>query len=255
VDSVPACRLAPAEAKDEAIGMRKKPTIAILSLFLGLSLCVPQAAAQARDLQYFLPSAEGPLAISPFAADGVSGATQAAPSAGGGTFLGFPDKASFHRFSGWMSGGLLLAAGIVGGIHILDMMTESHAGRGGLDDFDPATCGPILQGIYHSDTEQALRWIHVGLLAGGEVFYLANAVTGVGFMGELPPGWSARKIHRYAFYAHCALMVSEAVVGFFLSDALARSDHEAIQVLGATHAAIGIAIPVVIISAGAIMGR
>jgi len=235
--------------------MSEKPIAALLSLILGLSLCVPPMAAQARDLGYFLPSLEAPLAISPYAADGVSGATQAAPSPGGGTFLGFSDKASFHRFSGWMSGGLLLAAGLVGGIHFIDMMTESHAGRGNLEDFDPVTCGPILQGIYGSDTEQALRWIHVGLLAGGEAFYLANAITGVGFMGELPPGWSARKIHRYAFYTHCTLMVSEAVVGFFLSDALERSDHEAIQVLGATHAAIGLAIPIVIISAGAIMDR
>ena len=242
-------------AKNEAKGMRNKPAAAFLSLFLGLSLSVPPMAAQARDLRYFLSPAEAPLAISPYAADGVSGATQASPAPAGRTFLGFPDKVSFHKFSGWMSGSLLLAAGLVGGIHILDMMTESHAGRGGLEDFDPATCGPILQGIYGSSTEQALRWIHVGLLAGGEVFYLANAVTGVSFMGELPPGWSAKKLHRYAFYAHCALMVSEAVVGFFLSDALERSDHEAIQVLGATHAAIGLAIPVVIISAGAIMGR
>lgn len=226
-----------------------------LLLALVLSFCVMPGAAQGRELSYFLPVSEAPLAISPYAADGVSGATQAAPPTGSGTFLGFPDKASFHRFSGWMSGGLLLAAGIIGGIHIIDMMTESHAQRGSLDEFDPATCGPILQDIYGSGTEQALRWIHVGLLAGGEVFYLANAVTGVSFMGELPPGWSARKLHRYAFYAHCALMVSEAVVGFFLSDALERSDHEAIQVLGATHAAIGIAIPVIIISAGAIMDR
>jgi hypothetical protein len=233
-------------------------TTAFLVAFMAVAFLTP-SAAQSRDLGYFLPASPASLGISAFAADGVSQATTAdappdLPPVGSAGFLGFPSKTAFHRFSGWASGGVLLAAGIVGGIHILDMMDQSHAQRGSLDDFNLATCGPILQGIYSSSTEQTLRWAHVGLLSTGEIFYLANAITGTGFMGNLEPGWNPPRIHRYAFFVHAGLMVAEAVLGFFLTDALQRSDHEAIQALGAAHATIGIVIPVVILSAGAVMG-
>lgn len=188
-------------------------------------------------------------------ADSVSSATTSpdAPK----PFLGFESKEAFHRFSGWAAGGTLLAAGIVGAVHAYDMMSAAHAYRDslGIEEFDPAVCPAEIATVYHDPTEQALRWTHIGLLAVGESFYLANAITGVSFIGPLPPGWSAAKIHRYAFFLHAGLMAAEGVMGYFSSDALQRGDHGTFHVLLAVHAGVGIAIPVVILAAGAIMSK
>jgi hypothetical protein len=180
----------------------------------------------------------------------------AAPRASAG-FLGFDSKESFHRFSGWASGGLLLAAGVVGAAHAYGMMSTAHDWRDAnypyLDEFSPLYCPPEVARVYGDPAQQALRWTHVGLLAAGESFYLANALTGTSFMGRLGPGWSKAKIHRYAFFVHAGLMASEAVMGYFSSGALSRGEHETFRALLTAHAAVGIAIPVVILGAGAIM--
>jgi hypothetical protein len=208
-------------------------------------------------------SAQGtPLPVTNFsgagtigAADGVdatSSATQAPPS----RFLGFKDKESFHRFSGWMSGGFLLASGLVGAVHAYGMMDAAHAYRdqqGIEDEFNSALCLAEIEKVYNDPTQQALRWTHVGLLAAGESFYLANAITGSSFIGPLPPGWTKAKIHRYAFFVHAGLMVGEGILGFLSSDALQRGDHEAFTGLLVAHAGLGIAIPLVIIGSGAVM--
>ncbi len=183
-----------------------------------------------------------------------SGAAAAAPLPAA-RFLGFASKESFHRFSGWASGGILLAAGAVGAVHALDMMTRAHDYRDAhnIDEFDPTLCPPEIAYVYNDPGEQALRWTHVGLLAAGESFYLANAFTGTSFMGRLGPGWTKAKIHRYAFFVHAGLMASEAVMGFFSSQALNAGNHELFHNLLIVHAGVGIAIPVVILGAGAIM--
>jgi hypothetical protein len=189
------------------------------------------------------------------AADSTSAATAPLPST---RFLGFKSKESFHRFSGWASGGILLAAGVVGAVHAYDLMSTAHAYRdtfpeGSLNDGNSQICKDEIASVWGSSTEQALRWTHVGLLAAGESFYLANAFTGASFMGKLGPGWSKAKIHRYAFFVHAGLMVAEGVMGYFSSDALSRGDHETFHSLLVAHAAVGITIPVVILGAGAIM--
>ena len=197
------------------------------------------------------------LALALLSEDGNADPSLGLPEAQPATFLGFPDKLAFHRFSGWAGGASLLAAGLAGGAHFLDLMNRAHRYRDahGIEEFDPQVCPGEIEYVWASSSGQALRWTHVGLLALGEVFYTANAVTGTSFMGPLGEGWSAAKIHRYAFFAHCGLMACEAVLGFFMTDALERGDHEAIQILGASHAAIGIVIPVIILGAGAIMDR
>jgi len=173
------------------------------------------------------------------------------------SFLGFKSKEDFHRFSGWMSGGVLLAAAGVGTWHLVDMMAAAHAWRDAhypnMDSFDPAICPAEVAAVYDSPNEQALRWTHVGLLAAGETFYLANAFTGTSFMGKLGPGWSKARIHRYAFFVHAGLMATEGVLGFLSSDALSRGDHDAFTKLLVAHAGIGIAIPMIILGAGTIM--
>ena len=180
------------------------------------------------------------------------GRDAASPSA---RFLGFANKEDFHRFSGWASGGVLLAAGIVGAVHAYDMMSRAHDYRDSLhiEEFDPTRCPPEIAYVYGDPTQVALHWTHVGLLAAGESFYIANALTGTSFMGKLGPGWSKAKIHRYAFFVHAGLMVSEAAMGYFSSEALSRGDHGTFHVLLAVHAGVGLAIPAVILGAGAIM--
>jgi len=189
------------------------------------------------------------------AADGVdatSSATQAPPS----RFLGFKDKESFHRFSGWMSGGLLLASGVAGAAHAYGMMEAAHAYRDSIgleDEFDTVLCRAEIEKVYSDPTQQALRWTHVGLLAAGESFYFANAITGSSFIGPLPPGWTKAKIHRYAFFVHAGMMVSQGILGILSTDALQRGHHEAFTGLLVAHASLGVAIPLVVFGAGAVM--
>ncbi len=192
--------------------------------------------------------------LDPATPDAVSAATGQDQ---GGRFLGFLSKTAFHKFAGWTSGGLLLAAGVVGGIRAYDLMNSGHEYRDTLgiteEDQIGAQCTGEISSLWGDSAGQALRWTHVGLLAAGESLYLANAVTGVGFMEPLEPGLSSRKIHRYAFFGHAFLMAAEATLGFFTTDALRRGDHEAVTKLGVAHAGVGFAIPVLILGAGAVI--
>jgi hypothetical protein len=230
--------------------------VAALLLFAGTAAC------QGTPIPTSLASADASGGQGP--GDAVSGATQsvdagssATPSGSSGRFLGFRDKESFHRFSGWMSGGVLLAAGVVGAVHAFSMMSEAHQWRDDHDihQFGSPECTNEIEHVWNEPGEQALRWTHVGLLAVGETFYFANAFTGLSFMGPLPPGWSKAKIHRYAFFAHAALMATECVLGFMTSDALRRGDHGEMMGLLEAHTAIGFAIPVIILGSGAIMSN
>jgi hypothetical protein len=225
----------------------KMKTIAAFVFFLSLCLA-PGLAAQGTPipLTYLAEEAEG----------GADAVASASPKAEGPRrFFGFESEESFHRFSGWASGGILLAAGVVGAVHAYDMMSKAHDWRDahGIDEFNSDLCPEEIAAVYNDPTEKALRWTHVGLLVAGESFYFANAFTGAKFMAPLGPGWSKAKIHRYAFFVHAGLMVAEGVLGFLSTDALQRGDHEAFTGLLAAHAGIGLAIPVVIIGAGVVM--
>jgi hypothetical protein len=242
---------------DPAVIVPGKPQESPAWLALSQDIMPPTGPLSAEDkdliLAWIQAGAPRPsTAAGPSATAGPAGsaAVPAAP-----TFLGFKSKEGFHRFSGWASGGLLLAAGVVGAVHAYDMWSTAHAYRDslGIDEFDPTRCPPEISKVYNSPTEQALRWTHIGLLAAGGSFYIANAVTGTSFMGRLGPGWTKAKIHRYAFFTHAALMASEAVMGYFSSQALSSGDHETFSNLLVAHAGVGIAIPVVILGAGTLM--
>jgi hypothetical protein len=189
------------------------------------------------------------------APEGADSGSSATPSGSSERFLGFRSKEAFHRFAGWTSGGLLLAAGVVGGIHTIQMMNKAHDWRDehGIEEYDTGACVDEIQSVWNDSGQQALRWTHVGLLAAGETFYLADALTGASFWHPLPPGWSKAKIHRYAFFVHAGLMLTEGVLGFLTTDALKNGDHERMIGLLTAHAAIGITIPVVILGAGVVM--
>jgi len=194
------------------------------------------------------PGSEGPV-------DATSGATSV--EKGTGSFLGFPSKAAYHRAAGWASAGLLLAAGAVGAVRAYDLISAGHEYRDAMgidEDTMGSVCSDEISSLWSAD--QALRWAHVGLLVAGESIYLGNAITGMAMRTPGGTGAPTRSdLHRYAFYAHAGLMAAEMVLGFFTTDALSRGDHELVSSLGVAHAAVGFAIPVLIIGSGVVIGR
>jgi len=166
------------------------------------------------------------------------------------SILDFPGKVEYHMTAGWVSTGLLFAAGAVGAARALDLMARGHKIRNtlGIDEEDDPAIAGALADLYADG--QTLRWIHVGLLAAGEALYLGNAVTGLSM--KLPLGERSRRadIHLTAFFVHAGLMAGEAILGALTSDALRRGDHEAHLGLALAHAAIGVAIPIVMAGAG-----
>lgn len=192
------------------------------------------------------PSTGLPIAVS--AADTQAGAARAA-----GGFLFFPSKVAFHEVAGFTSTALFVAAGIIGGIHIIDLMDEGHRYRDSIgwdeDTGDPAVRSAEIRKLWGD--QSALRWWHVGLVAAGETLYLSDALTGISMFTDSTPGkLTKHDIHRYAFFVHGTLMVGQVVLGFLTSDALRRGDHDAVIGLGVAHGAVGIAIPLVMLGAG-----
>ena len=161
----------------------------------------------------------------------------------------YAKKVKFHEISGFTSGSLLLASGIVGAVHVFDMMSVAHAyrDRHTMEEVAPE-CSVVIRDSWSGD--QALRWVHVGLLSAGELLYLTDAITGLSMLTPDLPGLTKQDIHRYAFFTHAALMAAEIVLGFFTTDALQRGDHNTMLALGITHTVIGLAIPTVILGAG-----
>lgn len=193
------------------------------------------------------PSTDLPIAVS--AADAQTGA--APPGTGG--FLFFPSKVAFHEFAGFTSTALFVAAGVLGGIHIIDLMNAGHKYRDSIG-WDEDTGSPAVRSAEITKLwgeQSSLRWWHVGLVAAGETLYLGDALTGVSMFTDSTPGkLTKHDIHRYAFFVHGGLMIGEVVLGLLVSDALRRGDHDAVISYGIAHGAVGIAIPLVMLGAG-----
>jgi hypothetical protein len=189
------------------------------------------------------------LAIAVSAADAQTAATPPAS----GRFLFFPSKVAFHEFAGFTSTALFVAAGVLGGIHIIDLMNAGHAYRDSIgwdeDTGNPAVRSAEITKLWGE--QSSLRWWHVGLVAAGETLYLSDALTGVSMFTASSSGkLTKHDIHRYAFFVHGGLMISEIVLGILVSDALRRGDHDAVIGYGIAHGAVGIAIPLVMLGAG-----
>jgi hypothetical protein len=160
-------------------------------------------------------------------------------------------KVPFHEVTGFTSVALFSAAGVLGVIHYLDMKNIIHpngteggdAAGGGEGDFAAMTQ------IWNS--QQTLRWWHVGFVISGEALYLGDMATGLSMLTRHVPGKVTKSdIHRWAFITHASLMAAQIVLGFMETDALARGLHDqAIWYTGA-HAVIGVAIPAVMLYAG-----
>jgi hypothetical protein len=205
------------------------------------------AGAPATDLPITVPGAE-PAAG---AGAGTSSASAAAPAHSQG-FLFFPSKVAFHEVTGFTSTALFAAAGVLGVVHFLDMMSEGHTLRDAINfqEGSPESLRiPLVQEAWASDS--SLRWWHVGFLIGGETLYLGDAITGISMMTRAQPGKVTKAdIHRAAFFTHVSLMAAQLVLGFFETGALSSGNHDLMIGLGAAHAAIGVAIPLVMLGAG-----
>jgi hypothetical protein len=162
------------------------------------------------------------------------------------------NKVLFHEITGFTSTALFTAAGVIGVVHFLDMMKEGHRIRdqinyqeGAVPDVRPG----YVEQAWGSDA--ALRWWHVGLLVGGETLYLGDAITGISMWTPGTPGkFTKHDLHKVAFFTHAGLMIVQVVLGFLTTDALSRGDHDAVIGFGAAHAAVGVAIPAVMLGAG-----
>jgi len=163
------------------------------------------------------------------------------------------NKLKFHQVSGFTSASLFLAAGVVGAIQWGTFIADAHAYRDsmGIDEFENnPVCTAYIIDLWNDPMHQALRWTHVGLLSTGELFYLYNAVTGLQMLSKDRPGLSPQDLHRYAFFTHGALMIAELILGIFTTEVLSSGSHWAMVGVGTAHIAIGLTIPVVMISSG-----
>ncbi len=207
----------------------------------GAAAAAPAGAAPSPPT----PAAQGPAAPGPAA----PGPAALVPAPG---FLFFPRKVAFHEVTGFTSTALFLAAGVLGVVHFLDMMSTGHALRdqiGFQEGWPESIRTPLVIEAWNSDS--ALRWWHVGFIITGETLYLGDAITGISMMTKGEPGRiTKRDIHRWAFFTHVTLMTAQIVLGFFTTDALSQGNHDLVIGLGAAHAAIGVAIPVVMLGAG-----
>jgi hypothetical protein len=192
------------------------------------------AGAPSTDLPIAVPAAEAPS----------DGATTSTPP----VF----NKVLFHEITGFTSTAMFTAAGIIGVVHFLTMMQEGHRLRDAINYQESqgnAVRAPYVEQAWGSDA--ALRWWHVGLIAGGEALYLGDAITGISMWTQSTPGkFTKHDLHRLGFFTHAGLMIAQVVLGFLTTDALSRGDHDAVIGLGAAHAAVGVAIPVVMLGAG-----
>jgi hypothetical protein len=207
------------------------------------------AGAPSTDLTISVPAAEGAATVG--AATATTTPTAVVPKPQG--FLFFPSKVVFHEVTGFTSTALLLGAGIIGAIHIYDMIVPAHAYRNAIgwdeDTGSQAVRSAEIINVWNADS--AMRWWHVGLLVAGETLYLGDALTGISMFTKQQPGkLTKHDIHRYAFFTHAALMAAQIVLGFLTTDALSRGDHDTMIGLGVAHTAIGLAIPAVMLTAG-----
>jgi hypothetical protein len=155
--------------------------------------------------------------------------------------------------TGYTSSALFLGAGIVGAVQWGTLIQASHDYRdlmGIEEDEISAQCAAYIADLRDNPLHSALRWTHVGLLSAGEVLYLADAITGLSMLTKDRPGLTPQDIHRYAFFTHGALMISEIVLGILSSTFLDLGDHWSIIGVGIAHTAVGIAIPAVMLGAG-----
>jgi hypothetical protein len=139
-------------------------------------------------------------------------------------FFGVPVSMDAHRAGGYVSGGIFAAAATVGLVRYLDLTGANSQGW--------------------------LKYLHLGLIAGGELAYGFNAITGISLIPR--DGKSSRlgELHRTAFFVHAGLLASEMVMGFVTASLIEAGNTAAARDLGLAHAIVGFTVPVVMLSSG-----
>lgn len=140
-------------------------------------------------------------------------------------FLGAEVPLDSHRASGFIIGALFSGAAVIGWIHYSNVVN-------GITD------------------DAALKYVHIGLVGTGELFYLYNAITGISMIPKGGHDSTIGTLHRSAFFVHITLMAAQLVMGLFLSNAIDHGDTATVQSLGLAHAIVGTAIPVIELTSG-----
>jgi hypothetical protein len=194
-------------------------------------------------------------------APGSAKASSSTPSAGALPPSPFPrSPVQAHMISGFLSTGLLLAAGAVGTWRLVDLMSRGHNYRDSIG-FPEEGASPAqealrtqeISSLWYDPQGQTIRWLHVGLLSAGSTLYLYNAVTGISFLSPQGSTMTKRDLHRYAFFVHVGMMGTQVALGILTTDALRRGDHALVSTLGPIHAVLGVATPLVIGGSGLLM--
>jgi hypothetical protein len=186
-------------------------------------------------LSLFLPIAA--LAEEPVSSPDTAVATAPAPSPAA-------KRLKFHRVAGYTGSGLMLAGGAVGMAQWATLAAEGHEYREAHDieedDMDE-DCAQEIRDLWATPAHSALRGVHGGLIAGGEVLYITNAVSGMRMRTQ---GFKPGKFHRIAMLTQASLLLAEVGLGVGTTVALSKGDHEAQIALGGTHAVLGLVIPI-----------
>ena len=140
-------------------------------------------------------------------------------------FLGAEVPLDSHRVSGYIIATLFTSAAVIGWIHYSD----------------------LVNGVTPDAT---LKYVHVGLVGAGEVFYLYNVITGTSMIPKTGRDSTIGTLHRAAFFVHVVLMAAQIAMGIVESNAVDRGDSVTIQNLGLAHAIVGTAIPTIILTSG-----
>ena len=161
-----------------------------------------------------------------------------------------------HKRLAFTTGGLVLAAGAIGGIHYLQMIRDGHIYRDSVGFTEnkgiPADQSNGIKAVWGKDKEQALRVLHGATIASAVICYTATATIEIAMprMSRRTDRLSPVNIHKGLFLTHAALMAANVVLGFAESYALSQGNHTMVQGLGAVHIGIGIAAPVVMFGSG-----
>jgi hypothetical protein len=203
-------------------------------------------------------ASEEPLVLTMPEGSGTETGTAALPAAPSGGPVRRFNKVKFHQISGFTSASLFLAAGAVGAVQWGTLISEGHAERDRLgidEDQISSVCADYIADLWANPLHRSLRLTHVSLLSAGEALYLYNAVTGIGMRTKDRPGLTPQDLHRYAFFTHATLMVTELVMGAFTTSAIKSGSHWTMVGVGAAHTAVGLAIPLVMIGSGIAINR
>lgn len=158
---------------------------------------------------------------------------------------------NIHRIFAWTTAGVLLSAEAVGIYHFFSMMKYGHDYRDN-NSWSSADETDWIQDYWQTPKAQAMRILHGSLIAVGTSLYTATAIMEITIprLDTDSRFLSRPNIHRAIFFTHASLMLVNIGLGFLESYALSQGNHDLIVGAGIAHLAIGLSIPVIMVSSG-----